>query len=562
MKKMVLLILTSLSISCLGVPIRINLVARGGVIVPLIGDYYDEQTNTITTPFNFINHAIVVINFNHKEALARETDQPGLFEYCGEPIYLFGATATDTDSFLLEDIDSQILDRAIALITDHGYNINQLDLPTITQLINVYDVLGAPQAIIDVLLERCVELSIKNPEQTPFAAELRVASEIPKSPWSDCTVLRSGSLICAARNLVTQRFKRKTDQFQPWISINLDRGGVSVAAVSPKEPHVVIAQNGDVGIWNINGNRERRFEHDFHGVSSVAFSPDGQHIGVGENPWWDFGLARVGVWKINGELNCMLIGHQDMVTSVAFSPDGQRVITTSRDQTARIWKMNGECEKVLYGQFTTAAFLPDGQRIIAGLHDATIRIMNVSGELTGNLEGHRDSITSVVVSSDGQHIATGSEDCTVRIWTIGGEFEGELKGHQGKVTSVAFSQDCKHIITKSEDYSVRIWNLHGKCERLFEHEYPNAVSVAFLPDGRHVIITSTQILYQEQAWNWCNWPVDNEISRELINYEANVLKQLFTLKNFSHPPVTREEILASLGPEDAREFFESYKYWI
>ena len=33
-----------------------------------------------------------------------------------------------------------------------------------------------------------------------------------------------------------------------------------------------------------------------------------------------------------------LKGHKGGVTSVAFSPDGQRIVTGSRDQTARVWE--------------------------------------------------------------------------------------------------------------------------------------------------------------------------------------------------------------------------------
>jgi len=43
MKKLLLCVLASVGLPCLGTPVRINLVARGDVRVPLVGDYYDEQ---------------------------------------------------------------------------------------------------------------------------------------------------------------------------------------------------------------------------------------------------------------------------------------------------------------------------------------------------------------------------------------------------------------------------------------------------------------------------------------------------------------------------------------
>ncbi|MDF5732972.1 MAG: hypothetical protein PUP92_34520 [Rhizonema sp. PD38] len=32
-------------------------------------------------------------------------------------------------------------------------------------------------------------------------------------------------------------------------------------------------------------------------------------------------------------------GHQDSVTSASYSPDGQHIVTASRDNTARVWKV-------------------------------------------------------------------------------------------------------------------------------------------------------------------------------------------------------------------------------
>ncbi|WP_017306648.1 WD40 repeat domain-containing protein [Spirulina subsalsa] len=37
-----------------------------------------------------------------------------------------------------------------------------------------------------------------------------------------------------------------------------------------------------------------------------------------------------------------LRGHSDWVRSAQFSPDGQRIVTTSEDQTARLWNHKGE----------------------------------------------------------------------------------------------------------------------------------------------------------------------------------------------------------------------------
>ena len=72
-------------------------------------------------------------------------------------------------------------------------------------------------------------------------------------------------------------------------------------------------------------------------------------------------------------------GHDKGVTFAAFSPDGKSVVTTSKDNTARIWDA------------------ADGREI-------------------ARLMGHDDVVISAAFSPDGGRIVTASEDNTARIW--------------------------------------------------------------------------------------------------------------------------------------------------
>jgi hypothetical protein len=74
------------------------------------------------------------------------------------------------------------------------------------------------------------------------------------------------------------------------------------------------------------------------------------------------------------------------VNSAAFSPDGQRIVTASRDNTARIWDAaTGKGIAPLQGHtgaVNSAAFSPDGQRIVTASLDNTARIWDVSRSAT------------------------------------------------------------------------------------------------------------------------------------------------------------------------------------
>lgn len=68
------------------------------------------------------------------------------------------------------------------------------------------------------------------------------------------------------------------------------------------------------------------------GITSVAFSPDGQYVVAGCLDW------RVRIWDVRtgGEVQT-LDGHTDSVYSVAWMPDGKSIISGSLDMSMRFW---------------------------------------------------------------------------------------------------------------------------------------------------------------------------------------------------------------------------------
>jgi WD40 repeat protein len=64
------------------------------------------------------------------------------------------------------------------------------------------------------------------------------------------------------------------------------------------------------------------------------------------------------------------------VMSAVFSPDGQRILTASRDGTARVWNLNGKPLTILKGHtaaIQNAVWSKDGQRILTASWDKTAR---------------------------------------------------------------------------------------------------------------------------------------------------------------------------------------------
>ncbi|KIK26417.1 hypothetical protein PISMIDRAFT_95013 [Pisolithus microcarpus 441] len=107
-------------------------------------------------------------------------------------------------------------------------------------------------------------------------------------------------------------------------------------------------------------------------------------------------------------------------------------------------------------------FSSDGKKIVSGADDNTVRIWDAErGVQVGSpFEGHGDVVTSVGFSPDDKRIVSGSHDETVRVWDIerGVQIGVPLEGHGKAVTSVAFSSDGERIVSGSHDKTIRVWD--------------------------------------------------------------------------------------------------------
>jgi WD40 repeat protein len=115
--------------------------------------------------------------------------------------------------------------------------------------------------------------------------------------------------------------------------------------------------------------------------------------------------------------------HVGQVTDVAFGPrGGGRLATASTDGTGRIWELGvaGHLVSPLTGHrnaLLTVGFNSSGTSIVTTSTDQTARVWSAkSGEPLALLAGHRDSVTSASFARDGRRVVTGSSDGTVRFW--------------------------------------------------------------------------------------------------------------------------------------------------
>ncbi len=169
-----------------------------------------------------------------------------------------------------------------------------------------------------------------------------------------------------------------------------------------------------------------------------------------------FAEASRNLWSLQ-------LRHKDAVTAAAFSPDGARLVTASRDGTARVWgAASGEGSATFaHGRaVNAAAFSPDGARVVTASDDGTARVWDATfgTALTAPLR-HDSAVLGAAFSPDGARVVTTSRDGSTRVWdAASGAPLASLLEHEGWPNGAAFTPDGARVITAGEDGLARVWD--------------------------------------------------------------------------------------------------------
>jgi WD40 repeat protein len=194
----------------------------------------------------------------------------------------------------------------------------------------------------------------------------------------------------------------------------------------------------------------------------------------------------------------VLRGHGSTVWSAVFDPSGARVLTASRDGTARLWDAASGAELiVLRGHESvvrSAVFDPSGARVLTASYDNTARLWDAaSGAELAVLRGHADAVRSAVFDPSGARVLTASQDGTARLWDAASGAElAVLRGHENTVWSAVFGPSGARVLTASRDGTARLWDAESGAELAVLRGHADAVrSAVFDPSGARVLTAST-----------------------------------------------------------------------
>lgn len=124
----------------------------------------------------------------------------------------------------------------------------------------------------------------------------------------------------------------------------------------------------------------------------------------------------------SGKPICRMTGHQKLVNHVSFSPDGRFIVSSSFDNSIKIWDgLKGNFIGTLRGHVAPVyqtAWSADNRLLVSSSKDTTLKVWDIrTKKLVVDLPGHADEVFAVDWSLDGKKVASGGKDKMIRIWS-------------------------------------------------------------------------------------------------------------------------------------------------
>ncbi|DAA29705.1 TPA: apoptotic peptidase activating factor 1 isoform 3 [Bos taurus] len=188
-------------------------------------------------------------------------------------------------------------------------------------------------------------------------------------------------------------------------------------------------------------------------VKCCSWSADGAKIMVAAK-------NKVFLWSMDSGLkvaDCR--GHLSWVHCVMFSPDGSSFLTSSDDQTIRLWETKKVCKNsaTVLKQEIDVVFQENEVTVLAV--DNIRRLQLINGN-TGQIDYLTEAqVSCCCLSPHLQYLAFGGEDGAIQILELlNNRIFQSRNGHKTTVRHIQFTADGKTLISSSDDSAVQIWN--------------------------------------------------------------------------------------------------------
>jgi WD40 repeat protein len=258
------------------------------------------------------------------------------------------------------------------------------------------------------------------------------------------------------------------------------------------------------------------------GITTAIFSPDGNLVVTTSTD----DTARV--WDLASPQPKAVLDHPDgNVVSAEFSRDGSKLVTATEGSAAYVWfTKSWEKDFTTLGQLnplTDASFSPDGRFLAIASRDRNVHLVNAdNGFRLGTLSGHGEAVSTVSFSPNGRSLLSASSDGSARLWDPGVQDPLRIIGTTNKlaVRRVAVSPRGRVAATAEADGTVRIVDVVRRRDLEVMHHDAAANDVTFSPDGSRVLTASDDGTARI-------WRLDGTLERTL-DHGGHVLRAVYS----------------------------------
>uniref|UniRef100_A0A4X1SQE0 Apoptotic protease-activating factor 1 n=1 Tax=Sus scrofa TaxID=9823 RepID=A0A4X1SQE0_PIG len=297
--------------------------------------------------------------------------------------------------------------------------------------------------------------------------------------------------------------------------------------------------DGTLKLWDVKSANERKSINVKQFFLNSEESQEDMEVMVKCCSWSADGASlvvaaknKVLLWNMD---SCLKVadcrGHLSWVHCAMFSPDGSSFLTSSDDETIRLWEtkkvcknsaivlkqeidvvfqenvmvlavdnirrlqvINGKTGQIDYlteAQVSCCCLSPHLQYLAFGSDDGAIQVLELlNNRLFQSRTRHKNTVRHIQFTNDGKNVISSSDDSAIQVWNWQSEETVSLQAHQETVKDFRLLKNSR-LLSWSFDGTVKVWNIiTGRIEKDFVCHQDTVLSCDISPDATKFSSTS------------------------------------------------------------------------